>query len=311
MSNRQGRRRRQRRSNPRHRIIQREEKTIEGEDYISSMPDDILHHIVSFIRTDLAMKTSVLSKRWRHVWCEAPSLRIVDESSRGIERTLASYTAPKIKSFNLCTSPDSPQIDRWIDFAISRDVQKLSLIVVDHSYYCKSYDFPDVLYHNSSVQQLRVELGYFEMILRYTVSWVSLRHLSLSCCEVADESMGNILYGCPVLESLTLYTCGLLERLDLSKSSSPNLRRLDIDRQRQPSGPSEIVAPQIHYLRLIDSYKKPTTLLDVSSITEATLDIGVGRTWDPYILQTAVLQILAKSHNVQKLTLGPNFLQVR
>ncbi|KAL0694960.1 hypothetical protein Bca4012_062140 [Brassica carinata] len=73
MSNRQGRcRRRQRRSNPRHRIIQREEKTIDGEDHISSMPDDIFHHIVSFIRTDLAMKTSVLSKRWRHVWCEAP-----------------------------------------------------------------------------------------------------------------------------------------------------------------------------------------------------------------------------------------------
>ncbi|EFH38517.1 hypothetical protein ARALYDRAFT_921000 [Arabidopsis lyrata subsp. lyrata] len=43
-------------------------------DLISSLPDDILQHILSFIQTKIAIKTSLLSKRWRHVWCGTPSL---------------------------------------------------------------------------------------------------------------------------------------------------------------------------------------------------------------------------------------------
>lgn len=72
-------------------------------DFISSMPDEILHHIISFNTTKLAVKTSVLSRRWRHVWCETSclSFRGLESTARGINQTLISYRSLKLTSFRL------------------------------------------------------------------------------------------------------------------------------------------------------------------------------------------------------------------
>ncbi|KAL1200183.1 putative F-box/LRR-repeat protein [Cardamine amara subsp. amara] len=69
-----------------------------------------------------------------------------------------------------------------------------------------------------------------------------------------------------------------------------------------------IVAPHIHYLSLINSYK-PSTLLDVSSLTEANLDISIG-TREARLCQTMAIGMLAKSRNVERLNLGPTFLKI-
>ncbi|CAG7902403.1 unnamed protein product [Brassica rapa] len=77
------------------------------------------------------------------------------------------------------------------------------------------------------------------------------------------ESTANILSGCPILETLKLIYChGLPQWLDLSKSL--DLRRLEIKWTCQ--------TPHIHYLKL-STYKEPCTLVDVSSMTEASLEI--------------------------------------
>ncbi|KAI3958111.1 hypothetical protein MKW98_020753 [Papaver atlanticum] len=39
-----------------------------GEERISRLPDNLIHHILSFIDTKYAVQTSVLSKGWIHVW---------------------------------------------------------------------------------------------------------------------------------------------------------------------------------------------------------------------------------------------------
>ncbi|CAA7017442.1 unnamed protein product [Microthlaspi erraticum] len=92
-------------------------------DFISSMPDDILHHILSFTPIKLAIITSALSRRWRHVWCETPCLDFDRyDGAREINQTLNSYRAQKIMSFDL-SLPEcfpEPQIDSWIEFAMSR-----------------------------------------------------------------------------------------------------------------------------------------------------------------------------------------------
>lgn len=136
-----------------------------------------------------------------------------------------------------------------------------------------TYSFQDFFYLNSSVKQLNVKLCYKDMIPSCSVSWRSLRNLSLGRCILSDESIANILPGCPILETLKLRNChGLLQRLDLRKSLS--LTRLEIVCYFFARGPTEIVALHIHYLRLRNSYK-PYTLMDVSSLTEANLDIYI------------------------------------
>jgi hypothetical protein len=53
-----------------------------GEDSISALPDDALHHILSFLPSDEAVKTCVLARRWRHLWRSTRSLRVTPRPRR-------------------------------------------------------------------------------------------------------------------------------------------------------------------------------------------------------------------------------------
>lgn len=102
-----------------------------GVDSISSLLDEILHHILSFVPTNLAITTSVLSKRWRHIWCETPyfSFACLKASIESISKTLAAHSAAKIMRFHLhvnsetCEASERSQyVGSSIKFAISHNV---------------------------------------------------------------------------------------------------------------------------------------------------------------------------------------------
>ncbi|KAL9278246.1 F-box/LRR-repeat protein 25 [Arabidopsis thaliana] len=219
-------------------------------DSISNLPDEILHHILSFIpETNLVIRTSVLSKRWRHVWSKTPHLSFewLMVSPKLINKTLASYTASKITSFHLCTSYsyEAGHVHSSIEFAMSHNVDNLSLAF---SSFPPCNKFPDFFYTSSSLK--RVELRSASLTPSCIVSWTSLR------------SKGLILSGCPILESLSLNICESLKYLDLTKSL--RLTRLEIERRscfREPMQSMQIVAPHIHYLRLRDSEAHCTFLV--------------------------------------------------
>ncbi|CAN7057958.1 unnamed protein product [Brassica rapa subsp. trilocularis] len=301
------RRQRQRRKKTRHRKTKRA-KDARG-DFISSMPDEILHHILSFTVTISAIRTSALSRRWRHLWRELTSLYIHDfgPQARGINQILTHYTAPKIMSFHLGIYNDNhstAQINSWIEFAMSRRVQDLSLTFFNH----RKYTFPDFFNLSSSIEQLSVKLRDRHMIPGATVSWESLRNLSLRRCRIRDESIVKIISGCPKLEFLALYYCGLFNCLDLSKSLS--LTRLEMKHYPWRSRSTKIIAPNIHYLRLKTS--DTCNLVDVSSLTEAYLDIGIDGNFSfsvDYLL-TMVLKMIAKLQNVERLTVSKTVLQI-
>ncbi|KAF5782341.1 putative F-box domain, leucine-rich repeat domain superfamily, F-box-like domain superfamily [Helianthus annuus] len=60
---------------------------VEG-DRLSSLPDDLILKTLSFIDTKHAIRTSVLSSRWRYIWTSTPRL---DFSTRDF-RTLAKFS---------------------------------------------------------------------------------------------------------------------------------------------------------------------------------------------------------------------------
>ncbi|CAF2100677.1 hypothetical protein YC2023_067511 [Brassica napus] len=284
-------------------------------DLISNLPDVILQHILCSIPIELAITTSLLSRRWRHVWREIPSLSFNADTltAASVNETLTRYTAPNTKSFHLTITPypeNIPYIDRLIKFAVSHNVENLSLNFSSH-YYVK---LPDFFCNSSSVKQLNIDIGFSHMIVpEYcTVSWTSLQKLSLSCCGLSDESMASILSGCPVLENLTLHNCVELKVLDLSKSL--RLRTLDVKCTMTDWGSRQIVAPHIHCLRLLSSQPSSPTLVNVDSLTEAKLEIlfSVNRyfTFKADFFQTMVLKMLEKLQNAEKLTFGGNFIQI-
>ncbi|XP_010512937.1 PREDICTED: putative F-box protein At1g49610 [Camelina sativa] len=282
-------------------------------DSISSLPDEILQHILSFIPTRFAIRTTVLSRRWRHVWSNTPCLSFDRHNlnADSINKTLDCYTSQRMMSFMLCTSvfDNLACIERWIEFAVSRKVQDLSLKITPGIFYT-SYKIPDSFYTNSSVKQLSVELSLDILIPRCPVSWTSLQSLSLNSRNLSDESVANILSGCPVLESLMLSFCHELRVLDLSKSL--RLKTLDVYRNSSGAGPTQIVAPHIHALALKLTNALPCTLVDVSSLKEAKLEIsfGKGENLNVGALQSTTLEMLEKLQDVEKRILRENFLKI-
>ncbi|KAH0858370.1 hypothetical protein HID58_086631 [Brassica napus] len=274
-------------------------------DLISSLPDEILQQILSLIRTKFAIRTSILSKRWRHVWLDTPSLSFDSFSLKAhtINQTLARYTARKMKTFHICTRmrQNVPYIDTWIKFAMSRNVENLTLRF-DH---LPSSNMPEFFYNNSSVEQLSLELHFSPMIPICYVPWTSLKKLSLSSCKLSDECTATILSCCPILESVTLDSCDQLNVLDLSKSQ--HLTTLEID---QSLGPTQIVAPYIRYLSLTN-FKLPCTLVDVSSLTAAILETSLClfKNLKSEDILVVLLKMLEKLRDVEKLTFSAKFLQ--
>ncbi|KAL3629709.1 hypothetical protein CASFOL_026931 [Castilleja foliolosa] len=55
----------------------------ENGDKISQLPEPILHHILSFLSQNDAVRTCVLSKSWRYLWCARPVIDFRESSFRG------------------------------------------------------------------------------------------------------------------------------------------------------------------------------------------------------------------------------------
>jgi hypothetical protein len=47
-----------------------------GPDRISALPDELLHHLLSFLRAHELVRTCAVARRWRHLWKSAPALRV-------------------------------------------------------------------------------------------------------------------------------------------------------------------------------------------------------------------------------------------
>ncbi|CAA7038039.1 unnamed protein product [Microthlaspi erraticum] len=302
-----------------------EDKVIDGVDFISSLPDPILHVILSSIPTKFAIRTSALSTRWRHVWCGTPTLSIdfLKRKRDAIMETLTRhYSAPRIISSNLCISDDvnsgqgvclcsfvlpattKSQVDSFIELGMA---EMMFLAFRDPCF--KNYEFPDLFYTNSSLKLLSVNTGNI-VTVPTVVSWTSLRILYLNFCKLSDASFAKILSGSPLLESLALFYCLDLEHLDLS--GSLKLRRLAID----TLGPMQIVAPHVHCLTLNHTHHK-CDLVTVSSLTEASVDITcteleVFCTSDSGtdLVLLMIVDMLEKLKNAKKLTFGAIFLQI-
>lgn len=122
---------------------------VDEEDYISGLPDDLLHNILLRLRsTAAAARTSVLSRRWLRVWAHLPDLELgnfrapaaaVDSVLDSIDAAMAASQALAIDS--LCITVEKENRTRqlplaaipahrviaWLRFASRRRVRRLNL----------------------------------------------------------------------------------------------------------------------------------------------------------------------------------------
>lgn len=111
-----------------------------GKDIISNLPEFVLGHILSFLPTKDAVRTCVLSTRWKYTWTLVTNLRIDDRlrySRMKIDKSHFMDFVDRILNCGNSTIPslffsckwvyDESRVNAWISTVTRRKVQKLDI----------------------------------------------------------------------------------------------------------------------------------------------------------------------------------------
>ncbi|XP_039169590.1 F-box protein At5g03100 [Eucalyptus grandis] len=268
-------------------------------DYISLLPDCLIHHIFSFLPTRDVVKTCVLSKRWQSIWTTISNLKFSVSSydDSFVNRVLTLYMWPKVEKFHLDIRSKyfyPFKIDLWVHFAIDHDVEELLLNLNWWAYYTLS----PLLYNCSSLTKLCLTGCHFSSSQR--ISWSSLKSLSIQNMKVSDDVLQQIFMGSPAIEYLNLKRCWGVERI-----CSRSLKELVLDDVNVEfpletfSPPLEIWTPRLLSLRVRGYIYEIIRILEASSLVEAELD------FDSAELDCSFLkESLGKLQNATRIQLG-------
>ncbi|KAH9803230.1 putative FBD-associated F-box protein [Citrus sinensis] len=144
-----------------------------GHDRISSLTDSVLCNILSFLPTDNAVGTSILSSRWRHVWTSLHTLlfdatvciRQGDFTDVTMERfemfviSVVLRTEPSnVQKFSLHSYrvSGSSRLKEWVSSAVMRDVRELELNIENQ----QRLELPESIYSCRSLQVLKLDSDF-------------------------------------------------------------------------------------------------------------------------------------------------------
>ncbi|XP_044414517.1 F-box/FBD/LRR-repeat protein At1g16930 isoform X3 [Triticum aestivum] len=193
----------------------------EGIDLISDLPDETLCTIISFLRTDDAVRTSALSRRWRHLWRSA-SINLdtahipgfCPEQIEVVTEILSEHQGP-IRRLHL-NSLYFADLDGWFRSPALANLQEFDIYVAK---------FDDVLPLSvlRFAPTLRVariaHCSFFEDEEVPVFNFPYLKTLVLGFLSVYEGTLHSILSGCPVLEDLLLDSCDGFRRLVINSQT--------------------------------------------------------------------------------------------
>ncbi|TKY66071.1 F-box/LRR-repeat protein [Spatholobus suberectus] len=185
------------------------------DDRISSLPDAVPYHVLSFLPTKVAIATSLLCKRWNHLWRSVP---VVDFDDDNYHTNTETY-------FRFVRSVYA--------FILSRDMdQPLQRFCLSSSYLCDPVNVKTWLV---AATQCRVEHLDFDFSLDCIFD---LPTAGLTCKTLVVFKLSNVrlssLKSCSVdlrrLKILHLNSVTFSEDRDLAEllSGSPNLEDLEV-----------------------------------------------------------------------------------
>ncbi|KAL6287447.1 hypothetical protein ACE6H2_011837 [Prunus campanulata] len=239
------------------RLIEEENKRNgRGRDRLSDLPDDIAHHILSFLPTKSVARTSALSQKWRYLWASFPILDF-SELSHGwmikeskaredydeqVKRTVSSVLSHRhensnIKFLRLEGYLKTQWFHYWIPLLVKHRVQELVL----HIWFCPdAFDLPSLL-ECDSLRSLTLT-GSFRyepkpprnqdrwqhpVWFSYVKGTSGLRKLHTLSLTGMDFSDGDLFSDSsfPFLEKLTIRSCVGKPHLEIC---CPNLKDLQV-----------------------------------------------------------------------------------
>ncbi|KAK4716022.1 hypothetical protein R3W88_014360 [Solanum pinnatisectum] len=250
-------------------------------DEINKLPESLLVQIISLLPIKDAFKTSLVSKKWQHLWtCTDNVVLLCNKHSEAenfvsfVDYAFAQRSSSKIRKFYLdfwSIARYSFNVKQWLTYVIENQVEDIKL----ESVFSDMYTLPQVLYTCSSLRTLSLSDCAFD--LRAVISWKSLKKLKLEHVKLYNEVIVKLLSGCPALESLELSLFHSFRRLEINNPNLKILKLKDIWPEYEEGDHTlEIVAPYIQHLEIssdIDDFK--CRLVDVSSLVTAEITFDI------------------------------------
>ncbi|XP_059438544.1 F-box/LRR-repeat protein At4g14103-like isoform X1 [Corylus avellana] len=215
-----------------------EEQDIDGSrKCLGNFSDEILVHILSFLPTTDAVRTSVLSRKWEYLWTSIPNLDFASSPANRsllmnfVERALCLRDS-SMKRFSLSCDGlvDASRVHSWVTTAIKRcDVQELHIKLREVEGFV---GLPYCLFTCKSLKSLSLDMLYVK--LPNIICFSCLKILSIQRVTFSNESLTQKLFdGLPVLEELKLENCSWGD-LKFVSISAPKLHSLRIFENDMP-----------------------------------------------------------------------------
>lgn len=283
-------------------------------DRISSLPDTILHHILSFVPTKSAVKTSLLSKQWRYIWTKVPALDFSEmphsmadtnltglgqiDSNNFVDKVLIHNDAPYVRLLRLnlderdfLGDPASYLIS-WLGALARREIQE---IYVELDLGREQVPVPILLparfLSGEKLVVLKLD-GLFAFNVPVSLHLPNLEVLHLVCIQLPnDQFMKSLTSGCPVLKELHIKYCRGIRALYIESVTLKTLKlKLNVE-----SSQSFVVikAPNLGCLHMKE-HMEQYDICDMGLLMEAKLDIFGDQN---------ELQVLSKMSSVKNLCL--------
>lgn len=206
-----------------------------GPDSISDLPQSIIESILVKLPIRDAVKTSILSSKWRYKWASMSHL-VFDEKSvpscndrEVAEQSFVKFIAGtlflhqgSIHKFQI-TNPNlqtCPEIDQWILFLSRNDIKELILELGEGEF----FRVPSCLFNCKKLTRLEVSRCELDPPLSFK-GFMYLKCLNLHQVLISPDAIQSLISNCPLLESLSL---SYVDSLALTVRA-PNLKHLCLE----------------------------------------------------------------------------------
>ncbi|XP_078178218.1 F-box/LRR-repeat protein At4g14096-like [Carex rostrata] len=282
-------------------------------DSISNLPDSLLLHIMSFLDSQKAVQSCVLSKRWKNLWASLQRLHL-DQSKfkttselKGerftyfVNTLLLLRDTSDLQKFHLRCSYNDDSIMSWILYAIkcNAKVIKIKIDVMDYK------RLPPFMFNSASLEELNLCIYNIDKGIGFrAINLPRLKKLKLRVRSNDSNILNKLALGCPALEDLYLSDC----IMNIRVVSFPKLKYLKIRSWKEDMFVEFIRAPNLVSLVLVGLAQPygEISFEKMPSLMNATISL-----WSRscYSFDAKKCNLLRAVANVQKLDLSGKTIQ--
>ncbi|KAI3948786.1 hypothetical protein MKX01_022200 [Papaver californicum] len=273
--------------------MEAKQNIVENFDCNSDLPDNIIHHILSFLLIKDVIRTSFLSKRWRYIWMYVPTLEF-----DGL------VFSPKTKFM------------KFIDSVLLRssgpanhNVHELSI----SSHTGEAFELPSCIFTCNSLTVLKLNLYNSIVNLPSFIHLPFLKRLQLTSVTFLEDSWKQKFRNSPMLEDVITedFYAENLRPLHISSSSF----RMAVVALKEHNycvlnHEIRVYSPRLMSLKFTGYAEKNIYVENMSSLVDATIDLKFNLGIRAEIYSSNLIKFIEDISHSKVLTLSSSSIEV-